>query len=103
MSQVPSDERRYCTAVWTEIYTKLEEVIPFCWVQQANVLFPKNPTMTIAEMKEKRVQPKKDWLKYPLVKIKYRSGKHRMICYSNISGKYDNHFCVNIHLLKLGL
>jgi hypothetical protein len=57
----------------------IEDVIPFCWVDRSQpdavLRFPNEPDGPLSTLISKCAEPQKTWFSFPLVKVKYTSGK----------------------------
>ena len=58
-------------AVWTEKGKTIEGVLSSNWIQNKYVYWPKKNAQSCANNHE---EPTEEWLKFPLVKIKYTGG-----------------------------
>ena len=62
----------WCRAVWQEGRQEEEGVVPACWIEQKFVRWPKVSNAT--KLLQERCKPSASWWRFPLVKIKCRSG-----------------------------
>ncbi|XP_047135757.1 uncharacterized protein LOC124812773 isoform X2 [Hydra vulgaris] len=65
-------QKLYCLAVWIEKETEIEDVISFCWVDEANevVRYPSKLVDPLRVMIAKSTQPNPSWYSFKLVKVK---------------------------------
>ena len=64
-------------AVWKEGTKEEEGTVPDLWIDEGFVLWPPVPN-SLKFLKERR-KPTDKWKKFPLVKIKIKSGKNDLI------------------------
>ena len=69
---INSVQRMWTRAAWKEDEREEEGVIPSCWVQGSQVLWP--PVANAKRHLEERRTPASNWLAFNLIKVKIASG-----------------------------
>lgn len=70
----------WARAVWEENGREIEDVLPRCWMsQRKKIVWWPNPdtSRNVPKLLKQMAAPEKDWISFPLIKIKYTSGKQR--------------------------
>ncbi len=66
----------WARAVWTEGKKEEEGVIPLNWVEDNTIRWPN--TLNVLKPLAERREPSPNWHRFPLVKIKMKSGRCRV-------------------------